>query len=75
MHKKFVGKWTKIKGGCQSGRKMVTHNSKSDLPIDSFKSLEWCIPCKKQKRICIAQLFSALVAGAINYFTYLRVTV
>ena len=24
---------TKIKGGCQSGRKAVTHNSKSDLPL------------------------------------------
>ena len=25
--------WTKIKGGCQSGRKVVTDNSKSDLPL------------------------------------------
>ena len=24
---------TKIKGGCQSGRKVVTHDSKSDLPL------------------------------------------
>ena len=24
-----------IKGGCQSGRKVVTHNSKSDLPLVS----------------------------------------
>ena len=24
---------TQIKGGCQSGRKVVTHNSKSDLPL------------------------------------------
>ena len=24
---------TKIKGGCQSGRKVVTDNSKSDLPL------------------------------------------
>ena len=31
MHKKFDIIWTKIKGGCQSGRKIVTHNSKSDL--------------------------------------------
>ena len=23
----------KIKGGCQSGRKVVTHNAKSDLPL------------------------------------------
>ena len=26
-------KSTKIKGGCQSGRKVETHNSKSDLPL------------------------------------------
>ena len=31
MQKKFVINRTKIKGGCQSGRKVVTHNSKSDL--------------------------------------------
>ena len=24
---------TKIKSGCQSGRKVVAHNSKSDLPL------------------------------------------
>ena len=29
MHKKFEKNQTKIKGGCQSGRKVVTHNSKS----------------------------------------------
>ena len=34
MHKKFEINWTKIKGGCQSGRKVVIHNSKSDLPLD-----------------------------------------
>ena len=33
MHKKFEINETKIKGGCQSGRKLVTHNSKSDLPL------------------------------------------
>ena len=33
MHKKFELKQTKIKGGCQSGRKVVTHNSKNDLPL------------------------------------------
>ena len=36
MHKKFEINWTKIKGGYQSGRKVVTHNSKSDLPLVSF---------------------------------------
>ena len=33
MHKKFEINRTKIKGGCQSGRKVVTHNPKSDLPL------------------------------------------
>ena len=34
MHKKFEKNRTKIKGGCQSGRKVVPHNAKSDLPLD-----------------------------------------
>ena len=40
MHKKFEINRTKIKGDCQSGRKVVTHNSKSDLPLIAmvFKS-------------------------------------
>ena len=33
MHKKFEINRTKIKGSCQSGRKVVPHNSKSDLPL------------------------------------------
>ena len=32
MHKKYEINQTKIKGGCQSGRKVVTHDSKSNLP-------------------------------------------
>ena len=35
MQKKFQVNRTKIKGGCKSGRKVVTHNSKSDLPLDT----------------------------------------
>ena len=38
MHKKFEINRTKIKGGCQSGRKVVTHNSKSDLPLVSDRT-------------------------------------
>ena len=34
MHKKFEINRTNIKGGCQLGRKVVTHNSKSDLPLE-----------------------------------------
>ena len=33
MHKKFEINRTKIKSGCQSGRKEVPHDSKSDLPL------------------------------------------
>ena len=34
MHKKFKIIWIKIKGGCQSGRKVATNDSKSDLPLE-----------------------------------------
>ena len=33
MHKKFEINQAKIKVSCQSGRKAVTHDSKSDLPL------------------------------------------
>ena len=33
MHKKFEINPTKIKDGYQLGRKVITHNSKSDLPL------------------------------------------
>ena len=39
MQKKLEINWTKNKGGCQSGRKKVTHNSKSDLPLVEFRTL------------------------------------
>ena len=37
MQKKFEINRSKIKGGCQSGRKVVTYNSKSDLPLGMIK--------------------------------------
>ena len=40
MHKKFEIKQTKIKGGCQSGRKVVNHNSMNDLPLETFKIID-----------------------------------
>ena len=33
MHKKFEINRTNVKGGYKWGRKVVTHNSKSDLPL------------------------------------------
>ena len=38
MHKKFEINLTKIKDGCQLGRKVVTHNSNSDLPLETVLS-------------------------------------
>ena len=40
MHKKFEINRTKIKGGCQSGRKGVPHNSMSDLPLALFTACQ-----------------------------------
>ena len=40
MHKKFGINQTKIKGSCQSGRKVVPKDSKSDLPLVSMDFLE-----------------------------------
>ena len=37
MQKKFEINWTNIKGDCQSGRKVVIHNSKGDLPLTNYK--------------------------------------
>ena len=42
MHNKFEINRTKITGGCQSGRKLVTHNSKSDLPLAALHLCETC---------------------------------
>ena len=39
MHKKFEINRTEIKGGYQSERKVVSHNSKSDLPLESVKKV------------------------------------
>ena len=38
LHKNFEINRTKIKGGCQLGSKVVTHNSKSDLPLVDYAS-------------------------------------
>ena len=38
MLKKFVIKRIKIKGGCQSESKVITHNSKSDWPLAGLSS-------------------------------------
>ena len=46
MHKKFEKNRTNIKGSCQSGRKVVTHNSKSDLPLEYSAPMNVFWVCK-----------------------------
>ena len=41
MQKKFEINETKVKCGFQSGRKVVAHNSKSDLPLVVHLLLKW----------------------------------
>ena len=41
MQKKFEINQTKIKGGCPSERKVVNHNSKSDLPPTDSLDICW----------------------------------
>ena len=51
MHKKFEINRTKIKGSCQSGRKVVPHDSKKDLPlVDTYcYTMYECLPGKNAK--------------------------
>ena len=82
VHNKFDINRTKIKDGCQLGRKVVTHNSKSDLPLvcsifykDSVNILHTSIrvatfsfkPCKSfEKRVALKKARSWNV-GTIFY--------
>ena len=61
MHKKFEINWSKFKGGCQSGRKVVTHNSKSDLPLDMF------FVCLK---MCDVVVIQYIVTYLTSYFRF-----
>ena len=62
MHKKFEINRTKIKGGCQSGRKVVPHNSKNDLPlkgkdqINRIKNLLWLIIFLWGNFLCVLEV-------------------
>ena len=53
MHKMLEINRTKIKGGSQSGRKVVTHSSKSDLPL-AIKTL--CVYSLYRVPICFSEL-------------------
>ena len=63
MHKKFEINRIKIKGGCQSGRKVVPHDSKSDLPLSgiheekhNFSSFKIQIRLKSYEKRCFYKL-------------------
>ena len=43
MHRKFEMNRTKVKGGCQSRRKVVPHDSKSGLLLSIFIHFQWNI--------------------------------
>ena len=69
MHMKFEIYRTKIKGGCQSGRKVVTHNCKSDLPLDPAINLTLVITanCANMSNILHQiPMFSARSATALR---------
>ena len=51
MNKKFENNRTKIKGGCQSGRKVVTYNSRSDLPLKT--ALKTGAPFGNDKKLSV----------------------
>ena len=53
MHKNFDINWTKIKAGCQLGRKVVNHNSKS-LERSNYK-------CKISTCMAVVRIFKQSV--------------
>ena len=50
MHNKFEINRTMIKGSCQSGRNVVTHDSKSDLPLLIQNDTRSMVPCSVARR-------------------------
>ena len=61
MLKKFEINRTKIKGGCQSGRNVVIHNSKSDLPLLTYYLAIACIVAAKMANYIITEHSSSSV--------------
>ena len=75
MHKKFEINQTKIKGSCQTGRKVVPHDSKRNLPLLRFSTVSY----KKKLRVCrllVAIGYSQFLFYVFpSKFTYLLCTV
>ena len=74
MQKKFEINQTKIKGDCQSGRKAVTYNSKSDLLLGKAY-----LALRRHSNLLITLFMMMLPSGitelqSINDVSYLRQT-
>ena len=55
MHKKFEINQSKIKGGCQSGRKAATHDSKSDLPLEHMHAIRSLRQIGQRLRVAVSR--------------------
>ena len=69
MHKNFKIDQTKIKGGSQSGRKVVPHDSKSDLPLVSAHNT---YPCQKKGiQLCLSNPWGHIMCSSLVSITQL----
>ena len=76
----FEINWTKIKGGCQSGRKVVTHNSKSNLPLVGICFVKgliktWCFKIQVRHNTFIMKIvFKMILLISFDWKLYERST-
>ena len=69
MHKKFEINRTKIPVGCQSRRKVVAHNSKSDLPLAALTTaVSPLVKVNNARRLKRASTMYSADAGSIKKF-------
>ena len=70
MHKKFEIYRTKIEGGSQLGRKVVTHNSNSNLPLEvrTMRDLDLATPMKIEKKRHFYSHGTLLSTHVPNYY-------
>ena len=78
MNKKFEMNRREIKGGCQSGRKVAPHNSKSDLPLAAGNAtvpLQVRLATARITALCAATVHCAALHSARTLLTLLAATV
>ena len=68
MHKKFEINWTNIKGGCQSGRKVLPYDFKSDLPLSIGKTNSGF--CQINAFYVPTLNYTPLIKNRLKQFTY-----